>query len=320
MSDSPQLNSPCVCVCAPRPTRPREEGHESNQSTAAAAAAAAAPTAGPAGQSPDTLMHHLMLALATAQLSIGSVEAVNLATGEVVVSVDAVQRQSSDRQPSPANQPAASRSFLPGPPASYAGAVRRPNREAVRESLLLAVEAAIQARTTSRPPLHLSCADPPTAGGSLATALPGRVNPSNGGGRAGAGGGMGHTQHGAGHSAATATAPHQPVPSQPVLPSLGPQSPGFGLPPSTRAARGSRHTPQGFSAQPQPQPFHLNSREFPDLSEASMTHPGAGPSAAARRGPWYFTVFHCMINATVHAQAVSVVLMCLLMGLTVENP
>ena len=262
-----------------------------------------------------------MLALATAQLSIGSVEAINLATGEVVVSVDAVQRQSSDRQPSPANQPAASRSFLPGPPASYAGAVRRPNREAVRESLLVAVEAAIQARTTSRPPLHLTCAEPPAAGGSLATVLPGRVNPSNDGGR-GRGSSLGHAQHGPDYSAAAtaAAAARQAMSSQPVLPSLGPQPPGSGLPPSTRAARGSRHTPQGFSAQPQPQPFHLNSREFPDLSEASMTHPGAGPSAAARRGPWYFTVFHCMINGTVHAQAVSVGLTCLLMGLTVENP
>lgn len=139
-----------MCVCAPRPTRPREEGHESNQSTAAAAAAA--PTAGPAGQSPDFIVHNLMLALATAQLNIGSVEAINLATGDVFVSVDAVQRQSSDRQASPANQPAASRSFLPGPPASYAGAVRRPNREAVRECLLLAWKQ--QYRHTPHPGLH----------------------------------------------------------------------------------------------------------------------------------------------------------------------
>ena len=317
-----------MCVCAHRSTRPSEEDRESTQSTAAAAVAN--PPAGPAEQSSDdTLMHHLTLALASAQQNFSSFEPITLATDDIVVSAvrnradNAVQRQSTDRQPSPANQPAARRSFVPisEPSAADARSMRLLEYQQVSDSLF-ARAAAIRARTASRPLLHLSPADPPAAGGPLATALPGRVDPSNGGGRGGGMVSLRRLQHGAGDS--TAAAARQPLPSQPVLSSLGPQSPGSGLPPSTSAARGSRPTPRGSSAQPQPQPVHMNSREFPELSETNMTRLRAAAAAAAaatRRVQWYSNVFHCIkCHSLVHAQAVSFVLMCLLMGLTVLKP
>ena len=291
-----QLSSQGMCTF--RSTRPSEEGQEGIQSTAAAAAAN--PTAGPAEQScHDILMLHLTLALASAQQNISTFEPITLATDDIVVSavrnraVDAVQQQLSDRQPSPANQPAANRSFLvtSEPAASHPISMRFPDYEALADILFAEAAAAAQARSTGTPPSPLTYAEPPPAGGPLATALPGRVDPSNGGGR---GGGrvrgmvsLRRLQHGAGDSTRTAaTAPHQPLPSQPVLPSLGLQSPGSGLPSPTRPARGSRPTPRGISAQPQPQPFHVNSREFPELSEANMTRLRAAAAAATRRVPW----------------------------------
>ena len=276
-------------------------------------------------------MLHLTLALASAQQNISTFEPITLATDDIVVSavrnraVDAVQQQLSDRQPSPANQPASRRSFLvtSEPAASHPISMRFPDYEALADVLFADAAAAAQARNATRPPLPLTCPDPPPAGGPLATAPPGRVDPSNGGGR---GGGrirgmvsLRRLQHGAGDSTRTAaTAPDQPLPSQPVLPSLGLQSPGSGLPSPTRPVRGSRPTSRGSFAQPQP--FHVNSREFPELSQANMTRLRAAAAAARRRVPWYSIVFHCMILATVHAQAVSFVLMCLLMDLTVEKP